>query len=782
MGIQASRSQDRPNFIVQYYQRLKEALLILLSAMGLFLTVSFMSYNLGDPGWSTTGTHQVVHNLTGRFGAWEADVLLSLFGYFAYWLPFSLFYMTYVAIVYPERYQNATKTKTKYIIIRVSGFILTLIFGTGLLDLHFNEYGSKLPIGTGGLLGSTLTRLVLHYCGELGSTILFLGLFLVGLTLATGISWFRVIDWLGKKVLELSSHSRHGFLKLLDFSKESYHNFRLNQDKKAQTQQIEDLRKTHSLEAAVAQPAKLPTLEAEASVPAKIKTKIQKIIKKKPAAPIAQDMPPLRLLEESREPHDLHYPKEVLEEMSRLVELKLADFGIEAQVVGVRPGPVIIRFEIQLAPGIKVSKVTTLSKDLARSLSITSVRIVEVIPGKPYVGLEIPKEQREVVRLRQIIASEQYAKTNAQLPLAIGKDIAGRSVVLDLTRMPHLLVAGTTGSGKSVGVNAMLLSLLFNASPDEVRLIMIDPKMLELSLYDGIPHLLTPVVTDMKEAANALRWCVGEMEYRYQLMAALGVRNLATYNKLVAEAQKNGAPILDPLWDSETSGGQQPQELTPLPYIVVIIDEFADMIMVVGRKVEELIARIAQKARAAGIHMIIATQRPSVDVITGLIKANIPTRIAYQVSSKIDSRTILDQQGAEQLLGQGDMLYLPPGSGVPKRLHGAFVADQEVHAVVGFWKQQRGPDYVEDVVNVKVNVAGLPKLNTDDDTGQDDPLYREVIEFVAEYRKASISSVQRRFKIGYNRAARLIEQMEEDGLVSPMQSNGTREILMNEKD
>jgi len=467
-----------------------------------------------------------------------------------------------------------------------------------------------------------------------------------------------------------------------------------------------------------------------------------------------------------------------LEKVSRLVEAKLLDFNVDAKVVGVYPGPVVTRFELDLAPGVKVSKITGLSKDLARSLSAISVRVVEVIPGKSYIGLELPNQHREIVRLSEVIGDEIFEQSKSPLTMVLGKDIAGKSVVADLAKMPHLLVAGTTGSGKSVGVNVMICSLLYKSTPDDVRFLMIDPKMLELSVYEGIPHLLTEVVTDMKEAANGLRWCVGEMERRYKLMSALGVRNLKGYNVKVADAIAEGKPLRDPLWRPSDDMRGEPPLLEKLPSIVVVIDEFADMMMIVGKKVEELIARIAQKARAAGIHLILATQRPSVDVITGLIKANIPTRIAFQVSSKIDSRTILDQQGAESLLGQGDMLYLPPGSGVPNRVHGAFVDDHEVHAVVADWKKRGRPNYIPDILSGETSEENLlPGETLEDEDAESDPLFDQAVAFVTESRKASVSGVQRRFRIGYNRAARLVETMEQVGIVSGPGHNGNREVL-----
>jgi S-DNA-T family DNA segregation ATPase FtsK/SpoIIIE len=488
------------------------------------------------------------------------------------------------------------------------------------------------------------------------------------------------------------------------------------------------------------------------------------------------ELPPLSLLDQA-DHSGSSISNDVLEVMSRQVELKLQDFGISAEVVAVHPGPVITRFELQPAPGVKVSQITNLAKDLARALSAISVRIVDVIPGKPTIGLEVPNEVRETVRLSETLQSKAFEEAAASpLTLALGKDISGVPVVADLAKMPHLLVAGTTGAGKSVALNAMLLSILYNASPEQVRLILIDPKMLELSIYDGIPHLLAPVVTDMKEAANAFRWCVAEMERRYRLMAALKVRNINGFNRKVAEASEAGEPIKDPLHVPQGED-DLPTDLTPLPYIVLVVDELADMMMLVGKKVEELIARLAQKARASGIHLILATQRPSVDVLTGLIKANIPTRIAFQVSARADSRTILDQIGAEQLLGHGDMLYLPPGTAVPTRVHGAFVADHEVHRVVDDLKQRGRPAYIEDVLMEKSESEGSAAGGGMEDAEQD-PLYDQAVQIVIETRKASISGVQRRLKIGYNRAARIVEAMEAAGLVGPLESNGSREVLV----
>ena len=511
--------------------------------------------------------------------------------------------------------------------------------------------------------------------------------------------------------------------------------------------------------------------EPEAA-PVKPRTRVSKTV----AGQMA--LPDLSLLDPPEPPSDKGFSQDELTEMGDLLVRRLGEFGVEAEIVAINPGPVVTRFEIDPAPGVKVSRITNLAKDLARSLAVISVRVVEVIPGKSTVGIEIPNQYREMVRLSQILGSDAYTKDPSVLSLALGHDISGQSVCANLAKMPHLLVAGTTGSGKSVGVNAMILSMLYKARPDDLRLILVDPKMLELSIYEGIPHLLAPVVTDMKDAANALRWCVGEMERRYKLMAALGVRNLEGFNQKIREHEERGEPILDPTF---VPSGFDPNEAAPelkaMPFIVVVIDEFADMMMIVGKKVDQLIARLAQKARAAGIHLILATQRPSVDVITGLIKANVPSRISFQVSSKIDSRTVLDQGGAEQLLGHGDMLYLPAGKPVPVRVHGAFVDDHEVHNVVNFWKVQGEPAYEEAILNAQSAGEGEAQGSLLDGDDEADPLYDEAVAFVTETRRASISAVQRKLKIGYNRAARMIEAMEAAGVVSEMGSNGSREVL-----
>ena len=636
--------------------------------------------------------------------------------------------------------------------------------------MHYAVPENTLPLDGGGVLGRLVGDGLATELGLLGSTLILLAIFLTGVTLFTGLSWVGLMDSIGAFALRGYEFFQGVLAGLRDAA----------QQRKAAKQARQSRRESNEAEKRKQEMRKKP-VRIE---PVIKKVEISERANREKQMPLFDsvgkhaELPPLHLLDKKQH-QEGGFSKEALEALSRLVELKLADFGVEVQVTEVHPGPVITRFELLPAAGVKASRITSLSKDLARSLSVVSVRVVEVIPGKSVVGLEIPNEKREVIALSEILMSTAYDKSSSPLTVGLGKDISGLPVVADLAKMPHLLVAGTTGSGKSVGVNAMLMSLLYKSLPQDVRMILIDPKMLELNVYDDIPHLLTPVVTDMKEAANALRWCVGEMERRYRLMAALGVRNITGYNRKVRDAIDAGAPINDPLFKPEDSFVEDPTPptLEPLPYIVVVVDEFADLMMVVGKKIEELIARLAQKARASGIHLILATQRPSVDVITGLIKANIPTRIAFQVSSRVDSRTILDQMGAETLLGNGDMLYLPPGSSMPERVHGAFVSDHEVHKVVDYLKVQGAPNYVDDILQESSDSVLLPGESPTENGGEGDALYDEAVKIVTESRKASISYVQRRLKIGYNRAARMIEDMEAAGVVSPMQSNGSREVL-----
>ncbi len=649
-----------------------------------------------------------------------------------------------------------------------SGFALALATSCGLATLHYAS--GSLPSTAGGVLGALVGDGLASVMSFLGATLLLLAVWLASVSLFTGVSWLAVMDRIGQGVLAGLAWARERMSTARDVKAG-------REVKQARQEVVREEQKK-------AADRKPPKIEA----PAPKVEKSERVEKEKQVAlferPGSTELPELSLLDDAP-PRAGGYSAEALEAMSRLVELKLRDFGVEAEVVEVHPGPVITRFELRPAPGVKVAQISHLAKDLARALSAVSVRVVEIIPGKSTMGLEIPNESREIVTLGEIIKSKAYDDMHSPIALVLGKDIGGNPVVADLARMPHLLVGGTTGSGKSTAVNAMVLSLLYKSSAEQVRLIMIDPKMLELSVYEGIPHLLAPVVTDMKQAANALRWCVAEMERRYRLMAFAGVRNLAGYNRKVKDAADEGKPLRDPQEMKQLLPDADPSSippLEPLPYIVVIVDELADLMMIVGKKVEELIARLAQKARASGIHLILATQRPSVDVITGLIKANIPTRIAFQVSAKVDSRTILDQSGAEALLGHGDMLFLQPGTSLPVRVHGAFVSDQEVHRVVAKLKVMSPPVYLDEVLDgPSAPIPGLPGESSGGEEGggdpEQDPLYDEAVRIVTESRKASISGVQRRLKIGYNRAARMIEAMEAAGLVGPLQSNGAREVI-----
>jgi S-DNA-T family DNA segregation ATPase FtsK/SpoIIIE len=671
-------------------------------------------------------------------------------------------------MIYREQKTQQQLTRMDYT-LRIGGFVATLITSCALASLHFSSAGFR--ESAGGIIGQVIGGGMESLMKLLGASTFLFFLWIASISVFLGISWFGVMDRIGKWSL-IGWETGRAKIGLLRDKAEGRRKQAARQDT------VEAEKKRTAGRAPPRIEPVLPTLEKSARAERERQVPLFE-------PPEAGELPPLSLLDD---PPDKKggYSEESLEAMSRLVELKLLDFGIEVEVVSVWPGPIITRFELDPAPGVKVSQISNLSKDLARSLSVESVRVVEVIPGKSFVGLEIPNEIRELVTLGEILKSKAYDDLGSPLTLALGKDIGGQSVVADLSRMPHLLIAGTTGSGKSVAINAMVLSLLYKAKPEHVRLIMVDPKMLELSVYEGIPHLLTPVVTDMKEAANALRWCVAEMDRRYRLMAALGVRNIGGYNRKVKDAIQSGRPIPDPTWSPPPlEDPDKPVEhptLTPLPFVVLIIDEIADLMLVVGKKIEELIARIAQKARASGIHMLLATQRPSVDVLTGLIKANIPSRIAFQVSAKVDSRTILDQMGAEALLGHGDMLYLATGTSVPVRVHGAFVADHEVHAVVRNLKKSGKPRYIDEIVQAPLGpTPGLAGIDTPAGAGVDaegDPLYDQAVQIVVETRKASISGVQRRLKIGYNRAARMVETMEHAGLVGPLQSNGSREILI----
>ncbi|WP_126455207.1 DNA translocase FtsK [Sulfuriflexus mobilis] len=759
---QAKRTQSTANeSTINHHRGLREGSLLVLGAIGVYLLLCLLTYKVSDPGWSHSASQPgSVNNAGGIAGALFADIFLYLFGLMAYLFPIMVVYSGWLL------FQGRNLTvgfNTRQFVLRAVGFLLTLGAGAGLATLHVQQPELALPLNPGGILGDLAGNGLVGLFSFLGATLFLLALFLTGVTLFTGLSWFRLMDVTGKYTLMLLSLSREQAARFREYLQGRRARIKRNDTVEVVKRRIET-RKPPRIEPVVILPEPGVRAERERQVP---------------LFDTADDtpLPPLSLLDLPKVVEN-KLSNEALEAMSRLVELKLQDFGVEVEVVAVHPGPVITRFELQPAPGLKASKISNLDKDLARAMSIVSVRVVEVIPGKSVIGLEVPNEIREIVRLREIVNSKEYESHDSKLSLAMGKDIAGYPVVVDLAKMPHLLVAGTTGSGKSVAINAMILSLLYNATPHDVRLIMVDPKMLELSIYEGIPHLLTPVVTDMKDAANALRWCVAEMERRYKLMAALGVRHLTSYNRKVKEAIDRGEPIPDPTFVAAEGLDEEAPMLEHLPFIVVIIDELADMMMMVGKKVEELIARLAQKARASGIHLILATQRPSVDVITGLIKANIPTRVAFQVSTKIDSRTILDQGGAEQLLGHGDMLYMAPGTGVPTRIHGAFVSDEEVHKVVDNLKSKGEPDYL-DAITSESSGDGVPGLTPSEGGSGDemDPLYDQAVAIITESRRASISGLQRRLKVGYNRAARMIEEMELAGVVSEVQSNGQREVI-----
>jgi DNA segregation ATPase FtsK/SpoIIIE, S-DNA-T family len=748
-------------------QRLLEGLLIVSGALALFLFLALWTH------------HPPPHikpslNIAGHWGDQLAHFFFNNFGSLAYLFPALLLYGGWQC--FKERFSSLSFSYP-FFALRLLGFITIFVAACGLAALHSTH--TTPGYTPGGQLGMLVTKNFIAQFNVVGSTLFLLALLLASTTLATGFSWLSIIDKIGSYIVIIPGKIVEKFKKITLYVIKK----RAAEKIKPHVNTSHKVDITHNKPSSQFNPiinAALSNSEISHPHPSPIPPTIKAYSSSTISASNKQHMsepslPSLTLLDPAEKLNKEGYTRDELEQLSRDVELRLKDFGIQVQVVAVHPGPVVTRFEMQPAAGIKVSRITGLAKDLARSLSVISVRIVEVIPGKSVIGLEVPNKHREIVRLSEVLSSTAYQHARSSLSLALGKDIAGHPVIVDLGKMPHLLVAGTTGSGKSVGLNAMLLSILYKATPQQVRLIMIDPKMLELAIYEGIPHLLAPVVTDMKEAANALRWCVAEMERRYKLMAHLGVRNLSGYNQKIQDDKNKKQPLNDPFLNHQQDG--KTETLEHLPYIIVLIDEFADMMMVVGKKVEELIARIAQKARAAGIHLILATQRPSVDVITGLIKANIPTRISFQVSSKIDSRTILDQQGAEQLLGHGDMLYLAPGTGVPIRVHGAFVADQEVHHVVNSLKKSAAPEYKLDLTQANLNEGGdLDFL--DNSSGEKDVLYDQAVQIVIETRRASISSIQRRLKIGYNRAARLMEDMEKAGLVSAMESNGNRDILI----
>jgi len=732
---------------------LREAKWLVLVALAAYLLLILLTYRRGDVGWSHSATGAVIENAGGRAGAWLADLMLYVFGLSAYWWVVLCLFLVVWGY---RRIDGKTRPDRRPIAIALAGFVVLVVASAAIESLRLHSLRAELPFGPGGMMGEVVGTLAAGSLGFTGATLTLLALAAAGFSLLTGLSWLKIAELTG-------------------FALESVYTFGVEFWQRRRDRRIGEIARDERklvVEAEKKREEEHPPLRIEPPV---MEIRKSERVQKERQAPLFDDLPdtplpPLKLLDEAKREGE-QVTAETLEFTSRLIEKKLSDFGVSVKVLAAYPGPVITRYEVEPAIGVKGSQIVNLVKDLARALSVVSIRVVETIPGKSCMGLEIPNAHRQLVRLSEILGSEAYASVHSPLALALGKDIAGNPVVADLAKMPHLLVAGTTGSGKSVALNAMILSLLYKSEPRNVRLILVDPKMLELSAYQGIPHLLAPVVTDMKLAANALAWCVAEMDRRYKLMSWLGVRNLSGFNHKVLDAEKQGRVLEDPL----TLDSGEPQPLKALPHVVVVIDEIADLMMVVGKKVEELIARLAQKARAAGIHIILATQRPSVDVITGLIKANIPTRIAFQVSSRVDSRTILDQSGAESLIGAGDMLYLPLGSGMPQRVHGAFVADHEVHKVVDHLKSVAAPEFIEEVLEpetVEGGEGGEGQL-----TGEKDPLYDQAVEIVLRTRRPSISLVQRHLRIGYNRAARLIEDMERAGLVSAMQSNGNREVL-----
>ena len=747
-----------------------------LLAFSLYIFISLVSYDSSDSGFFSKNSSEIINNLGGPLGATVSDFLFTLFGYGSYLFLLIGSVWAIQTLFYEDKYPSNIKTA-----IRFFSSIFLLICFCSVGYFYFLENFS-------GFIGKEIFLSISSIFGDIGSLIFLIILIIPTLSLSFNFSWLNFIDQIGKILIILVNFLSNIVLKIYELLKRSLFDIfskskkiivslQGNLDKKIKSKP-EISKEPQIKEKKVEKPQTDPK---QVDLPIKNDSNLKEVSKEilNDIADVKKDkavMPSTELLDRALDDGSSLTERE-LNQIAELLEDKLEEFGIEATVESVLPGPVVTRFEIQPAPGTKASKITNIAQDIARSLSVSSVRVVEVIEGKSFVGIEIPNNNRKMVRLTEILSSKAFKSSPSNLSVALGQDISGNPIVVDLAKMPHMLVAGTTGSGKSVGLNAMLLSLLFKSDPEEVRLILVDPKMLELAVYDGIPHLLTPVITDMTDASNGLRWCVAEMDRRYKLMSMMGVRNLAGFNKKIQDADKNGKQILNPLNEDEE------EYLETLPSIVVVVDEFADMMMLVGKKVEHLIARIAQKARAAGIHLVLATQRPSVDVITGLIKANIPTRIAFQVSTKIDSRTILDQGGAEQLLGYGDMLYLPPGVGVPVRVHGAFVGDDEVHRVVNDWKSRAEPNYVDEIISSNQDTGPIPGwTGIESSSDEQDELYDEAVNFVIESRRASISAVQRKLRIGYNRAARLIETMEEAGLVSEMSSNGSREVLVPKRD
>jgi S-DNA-T family DNA segregation ATPase FtsK/SpoIIIE len=722
--------------------------------------MALWGFNKEDPGWSHAIVTQSLHNPSGRAGAWIADLLLYIFGFSAWWWIVLLV----MSVWWGFRKLNGDEVVDRRpLYIALGGFIFLLVASSALEALRFYSMKFALPLSPGGVIGVELSRVMSQQLGYTGSTLLLLAVMAAGWSVFSGMSWLWAFERLGSGL--------ETFVGFFYGRVDAWRDRQIGREVAQQREVVvEDEKRRVELHDPIVIAPAVP--EVVVSKKAEARAEREKQVALFPEAILGGNLPPLHLLDPAP-PVTETVSAETLEYTSRLIERKLADFGVQVKVLAALPGPVITRYEIEPAVGVKGAQIVNLARDLARALALVSIRVVETVPGKACMALELPNPKRQMVKLSEIISSQPYNDMNSPLTVCLGKDIGGLPVVADLAKTPHLLVAGTTGSGKSVGVNAMILSMLYKSDPEQVRLIMVDPKMLELSIYEGIPHLLAPVVTDMKQAANALHWCVTEMEKRYKLMSAMGVRNIAGLNTKIRDAEKRGEHIPNPL----SLTPEAPEPLKTMPFIVVIIDELADLMMVVGKKVEEQIARLAQKARASGIHLVLATQRPSVDVITGLIKANIPTRLSFQVSSKIDSRTILDQMGAEALLGQGDMLYLAPGTGYPTRVHGAFVSDEEVHRVVEHLKSTGAPEYVEDILNGAAGgdeEGGEGEGNSD---AESDPLYDQAVDIVLKNKRASISLVQRHLRIGYNRSARLIEAMEKAGLVSSMDGRGGREVI-----
>jgi len=733
---------------------LRESRLLLLAACALYFAVSFYGYEQTDPAWSHSVTNAVVNNPGGELGAYISDFLFYLFGFSAWWVV--IFLLQRVWVGYHLLRPDSIFCRRAWW-VSIAGFVVLLFASSALEAVRMYTLDASLPQAPGGMFGAISGDALTGWFGFTGATLMMLSLVAAGFSLFSGLSWLRFIDWIGAS---LEAIWQWGC-----FTLQTYRDRRIGAQAMSKRVAIVEEEKKR-VEVHLPIHVEMPLVEVAKSARAKRESQKSLFADMRDSA-----LPPLDLLDQASQQVEV-VSQDTLEYTSRLIERKLNDFGVEVKVVAAYPGPVITRYEIEPAVGVKGSQITNLVKDLARALSVVSIRLVETIPGKAYMALELPNSKRQMVRLYEILSSQVYADMSSMLTIAMGKDISGKPVVADLAKMPHVLVAGTTGSGKSVAINAMILSLIYKGSPQQVRLLLIDPKMLELSVYEGIPHLLAPVVTDMRQAASALKWCVQEMDRRYRLMSHFGVRNIAGFNQKVRDAVKEKQPLTNPF----TLTPDDPEVLEEMYLIVVFIDELADLMMVVGKKIEELIARLAQKARASGIHLVLATQRPSVDVITGLIKANVPTRVAFQVSSKIDSRTILDQMGAEALLGQGDMLYLPPGTGFPQRVHGAFVSDQEVHRIAEYLKGQGEAQYIIDLDSLEESLdkggEGVASLDA-----EADPLYDQAVEIVLKSRRASISLVQRNLRIGYNRAARLVEQMEAAGIVSAMQSNGNREVI-----